>query len=89
MTHAWALAVDTTSKFVKTLSFYGVECGWFTIKRGVQLKCIKGGILIIDKFHVDDYLVFWIIKDMVQGMQFLLRLRLILSSCGIVLGVYP
>ena len=89
MTHAWAPAVDITSKFIKTLSFYGIECGWFTIKRGVQLKCVKGGILIIDKFYVDDYLVFWIIKDMLEGMQFLLMLRLILSSYGIVLGVFP
>lgn len=25
-------------------------------------KCIKVDILIINKFHIDDYLVFWIIK---------------------------
>lgn len=37
-------------------------------KRGVQLKYIKVGILIIDKFHVEDYLVFWIIKGMLQDM---------------------
>lgn len=54
-----------------------------SIITGVPLKCIKVGILIIDKFHVDDYLVFWIIKDMLQGKKFLLMLRLILWSFGI------
>lgn len=55
---------------------------------GSSLKCIKVGILIIDKFHVDDYLVFWIIKGMLQGKKFLLMLRLILWSFGI-LSVSP